>query len=279
MKKLSVLLSLLVAISCFCFVGCKQNAVVALEIVNTKQVFSYGEDFSVGTNVVVYGKTQDGKKSVLAFKDIEVDSSAFNNKQSGTYKILIKYKKDAKIVLEYDVVVLERVVESLALSTTNTPKTSYFVNEDFDLTKGEIVVTYTDGGTQTLSFANADIGFWGFNSGTENSSQKITVRYKEKSVSYNIEIKKIIPVSCSIKTLPTKIKYALNSTKLDLSGAELEIVFNNGTKQTMLISTNTAGIVVHQPNNLFAEVGTKNIQVDYVNSGVTCSTSFNVVVE
>ena len=157
-----------------------------------------------------------------------------------------------------DVEVMPKQITGIEVTTVPT-KTNYIQNyENLDLTGGKITVTYNDETTDTMSLKNEKIKVTGFDN-SEIGTNTITVEYEGKTSTFKIEIisKQITGIEITAK--PTKTKYIQNYEKLDLTGGEITVRYNDETTDT--ISLTNEKIKVTGFDN--SKIETNTITVEY----------------
>lgn len=158
-------------------------------------------------------------------------------------------------------------VEAVALASiavkTNSTKTNYYLGDTLDTSGLTLTATYNNGKTETISS-----GFTCTPTKLETAgTQKITVTYGGKTISFNVTVEDVVVSSIAVKNEPNNISYYVGDS-LDTTGLTLTATYNNGTSKTI-----TSGFTC-TPTTL-SSAGTQKITVTY--GGKT--TSFNVTVE
>ena len=149
-------------------------------------------------------------------------------------------------------------------------KTTYIQNyEQLDLTGGSILVTYTNNSTSEISLTNKNIKVTGFNNSIIGKN-KINVEYLGFKAEFYVEIISRQMVGIIINKLPIKLQYSLNDKKIDLSGGEIKITYNDKTTSITSLMDNNIKIIGFDTTKL----GTKKITIDYFGN----KTSFNIEV-
>ena len=162
--------------------------------------------------------------------------SGFDNTQLGTVTITVSVggKKDT-----YNVEIVPVDVISISMDTYPV-KVQYLKDtETLDLTGVTIELQYTPYGTETLPVTPDMVS--GFDN-TVKGTQEITVTYKEFTTTFFVEVVTDDLVGISLKNLPTKLKYLLDTETLDLTGAVLEAEYSyTGVKTIPLTAEMVTG--------------------------------------
>lgn len=145
-------------------------------------------------------------------------------------------------------------------------KTKYIQNyEKFDVSGGEVTVDFSNIKDDVIPLnSNMVKGF----DNTKVGIQKLTVTYKGKSTTFDVEIKEKEPTNIEIIKLPDKTEYIQNYDSLDVTGGKLQITYNDTSKEKIDL---TNEMISNFDNS---KIGTQTLNVTY--KGVT--TKYNVVV-
>ena len=145
-------------------------------------------------------------------------------------------------------------------------KTKYIQNyEKLDVSGGEITVDYSNIKDDVIAFDSKMVK-WFDNS--KIGTQTLTVTYKGKSTTFNVEIKEKEPTDIKIVELPQKTEYIQNYESLDVKGGKIKITYNDTSTETIDI---TEEMVSNFDNS---KIGTQTLTVTY--KGLT--TQYNIVV-
>lgn len=145
-------------------------------------------------------------------------------------------------------------------------QTTYIQNyEKINVSGGEITVHFLNikdeviplNSTMVKGFDNSKIG-----------KQTVTVTYKGKSTTFDVEIKAKEAISIKVIELPSKTEYIKNYEKLDVSGGKIQITYNDTSKDIINI---TDEMISNFDNS---KVGTQTLTVTY--KGL--KTQYNVVI-
>ncbi len=150
-----------------------------------KTVYFVGEELDVtGMEITVnysYGEGDDAQTGSMVIKNVDkfvtLDTSAANNEA----KLTVSYY--GKTVTANVVV---RDVSGIAINSA-AHKTSYYVGGKLDVSGLTVEVTYTDGEKETVNVTAEMVT--GFSSAKAAESVTLTITYKGKTATYNVEIK------------------------------------------------------------------------------------------
>lgn len=176
----------------------------------------------------------------------------------GAQKIMVIY--DGKTT-EFTVNVID-VLPSVVAIKTMPLNTEYFVGDTLSTEGLTLSITYNNGKTETVSSGFTCTPTKLNTAGT----QKITVTYGGKSISFNVNVKAVEISDISIASVPETLSYYVGDT-LSIKGLTILVSYNNG--KTEIVSSG----FTCTPTILETE-GTQKITVTYGNK----STSFNVSV-
>jgi len=126
----------------------------------------------------------------------------------------------------FDVTVTERKVQTISVKTP-PHKILYTVGEPLDTTGMEILITYSDGYTETIRSgwtATCDLKTAG--------EKKVTVTYQTQKTSYSIVVSEISVSAIAVQQQPYKSTYYLGE-EIDLTGLVLSITHSNGDTSTI----------------------------------------------
>ncbi len=180
-----------------------------------KTTYYQGESVDT-TGLILKAKYNNGTTKNIT-SGYTVSPTTLNS--TGTQKITITYQNKTT---SYNVNVNKNDIKSISFKTI-PKKTEYYQGEKIDTTGMVLKVTYNNGTTKevdkdfTLDKTTATIV------GTE----KITVSYAGKILTYNIMVKELKIDKISIKTLPTRTDYLKGDTYSN-KGLSILIYKNNG---------------------------------------------------
>lgn len=120
------------------------------------------------------------------------------------------------------------IVEKSAISMTFQiqPITQYYVNDDINLSVGNIFIEYDDGSNELIALNDARVNVSGFNSQSAVKDQLITVDLDGRQITYrvNIYVKEIERI---VIGEPNKLEYFVGET-LDLTGLTITAIYPLG---------------------------------------------------
>lgn len=177
----------------------------------------------------------NGDVETVAFTSdaVKVDTSAVDTTKPGTYKVSLAYtdKKNETHTLSYDVVVVEKVLEKIEI-TTKPSKTSIVEGTKLDVTDGVITLYYDNDTTATVAMTNDMI------SGFDNAkigNQTVTVTYAGKTTELEVTVAAKSVAEVTLVSAPTATTVT-EGLELDLAGGKIHVVYDNGTEEDMNIS-------------------------------------------
>ncbi len=234
-----------------------------------------------GTNEGVYGKMVklefDASFAQITYEDREAQTviSPYFAKENGKYKLTVVI--DGQTVEEEFTV--NRDIKSISLRV-GTYTTKYALNEDLNLTKGELIVQYydespyeADNGYSYIPLSDANVSVSGYDK-TIPGVQNLNVIYKGFTTSMSVTVMEVSVAGILVKTgSALKYKYAPIGYPVDPSGIFVIVQYSDGTQEekeldySMLTEylTGVAGVV-----NVGIRVGDKTIDgaftVEYVSA-------------
>ena len=156
-------------------------------------------------------------------------------------------------------------INSIKLSKVPN-KIKYIQNyEKLDVSGGEIIVDYSNIKDDVIALDSKMVK--GFNN-SKVGSQTLTVTYKGKSSTFNVEIKEKEPTNIKIVELPNKTEYIQNYGNLNVEGGKIQITYNDTSTEIIDI---TDEMISNFDNS---KLGTQTLTVTY--KGLT--TQYNIVV-
>lgn len=153
---------------------------------------------------------------------------------------------------------------------TQPTKVKYKVGETFDPTGLKINLNYSDSSTTTVTYNSTTSSDFTFSPSTAfdtaGNSIPVTITYSGKNCIQNVVV--IEPQSISIKTAPTKVKYAIGET-FDPTGLSIEVTYSDGTtKETVTYAGN-------ESNFTFNPSGALNTAGNSIPITITCTRNGN----
>lgn len=126
---------------------------------------------------------------------------------------------------------VNKEVSSIAVS--GLTKTEYIEGESLSLDGGVVTVNYDNGTTEKVTLTKDMLS--AVPDMTKIGSQTVTVNYGGKSATFTIVVQEK-QLQEIVLTVPDKTVYTEGET-LDLTGGGLSLVYNNGTKEDILLTT------------------------------------------
>ena len=218
-----------------------------------------GKAFTFDGTILVSYNNDTTEKVAFSDKSVKVDASKVDTATPGTYKVTVVYtdKKNVEHTLTYDVTVIEKVLEKIAI-TTKPSKTSIIEGTKLDVTDGVITLYYDNDTTATVAMTNDMI------SGFDNSKvgdQTVTVTYKGKTAELAVTVAAKTVTDVTLVSAPTATTVT-EGLALDLTGGKIHVTYDNGTEEDMDI---TEGMLTLDTN----VVGKQTATVTYGGKTVT----------
>ncbi len=177
--------------------------------------------------------------------------SGFDNTKVGPQTLTVTYKGK---ITTFEVEIVAKSLESIEVTTLPT-KTEYLERKDaLDVTGGKLKLTYNNGTTEVINLTAEMVS--GFNN-TKVGPQTLTVTYKGKITTFEVEIVAKSLESIEVSTLPSKLKYLEGKDALDVTGGKLKLTYNNGTSEVVDL---TADMITGFDNT---KVGPQALTVTY----------------
>lgn len=152
------------------------------------------------------------------------------------------------------------VLSSISVASQPT-KMSYYAGDVFDCSGMTISANYSNGQKETIGYGfsvDCDLSTGG--------TKTATVKYKNKTAAFSVNVKSVSVSGLTIKNKPSKIKYHTGD-KVDPNGLVLLASYNNGTQKEI-----SSGYTI---NSDLSTAGTKTVTVNYGGKAVT----YDVTVE
>ena len=190
-----------------------------------------------------------------------------DNDPTENSSVTIKYTENGvtKSVLQKIFVREKRAVEISVKE--ETIKTSYVKGTQLDLENSILEVTYDNNKTEEISLTTEGIEISGYDE-TQLGEQTITVRYKELETSFNITVRNELSY-ISVKEGTVDSTYVVG-TELDLTNGVLELVYEDGEKEEIRLTSEEVEVSGYDKTRLGEQVVTVRCRQK--------STTFNVVV-
>ena len=192
----------------------------------TKVKYEYGEALDLTGGNVQEVMASGVTTSKVALTDNQITISGYNPKQEGAQTIDVTYKGQK----EQFGVIVENNIQSIIMKTT--PKTEYRYGEPLNIAGGTIETIRSNGAKETINITSSMVT--GYNP-NKIGKQKITVTYKDKTTSYEVEVKDYIEDIDIVK--PNKLVYKIGE-KIDLTDGKVKPIMASKTATTPVAMTN-----------------------------------------
>ena len=226
----------------------------------TKVKYEYGEALDLTGGNIQEVMASGATTSQVALTDSQITISGYNPKQEGAQTIDVIYKGQK----EQFGVIVENNIQSIIMKTT--PKTEYKYGEPLNITGGTIETIRSNGAKETINITTSMVT--GYNP-NKIGKQKITVTYKDKTTSYEVDVKDYIEDIDIVK--PNKLVYEIGE-KIDLTGGKVKPIMASKTATTPVAMTNSE---VQIEGFDTSTEGAKTIKVTY--KGYTKSFGITVI--
>lgn len=222
----------------------------------SKTVYKVGDKLDL-SGLVIGAKY--GDNNIKEITGYTVSPQVLNNE--GSQVITVSY---GGLSTSFNVTVNRVDVSKISIST-KAKKTSYYVGDSIDTAGLVLKVTYTDGSTK-----NINSGFTISPTTLKSAgTQKVTVKYGNKSTSYNVEVKAVNLSKIEIKTNPSRLEY-YKGEYVNTAGLVLKATYNNGTTKDI-----TSGFTVDIGE--LTKVGNQKVTVTYNKKSVSYTVKVNEV--
>ena len=192
----------------------------------TKVKYEYGEALDLTGGNVQEVMASGVTTFKVALTDSQITISGYNPKQEGAQTIDVTYKGQK----EQFGVIVENNIQSIIMKTT--PKTEYRYGEPLNIAGGTIETIRSNGAKETINITSSMVT--GYNP-NKIGKQKITVTYKDKTTSYEVEVKDYIEDIDIVK--PNKLVYKIGE-KIDLTDGKVKPIMASKTATTPVAMTN-----------------------------------------
>ena len=221
----------------------------------------------------ILAEYNDGYKEIIDMTSNEITADGFNRGVPGVQTITLTYKN---LKTSFPIAISKKV-KSISFKAEPVKKQYLYGIDSLDLTGGVLIVTYEDDSQMEIILPSNKVSVSGFDK-TKLGEQIITITYKDKTVSYKIEvIKEIEEVKTveriSIKQLPDKLEYVVGKDNLDLSGGILLVRYSDGTV-TEVEMTNARVVILGFSN---VNVGIRTLTVSF--EGKTTTFDIEIIEE
>ena len=193
----------------------------------TKLKYEYGEALDLTGGNVQEVMASGVTTSKVALTDSQITINGYNPKQEGAQTIDVIYKGQK----EQFGVIVENNIQSIIMKTT--PKTEYRYGEPLNIAGGTIETIRSNGAKETINITSSMVT--GYNP-NKIGKQKITVTYKDKTTSYEVDVKDYIEDIDIVK--PNKLVYKIGE-KIDLTDGKVKPIMASKTATTPVAMTNS----------------------------------------
>ena len=206
-RKLLIILASVMLLACT-LVGCKKvEKIDVLKKDLPQLVYVVGSDLNLSTGKLT---ALIGDETVeVPLNDPEVSISGYDKNTVGDQVLTVTYGEKTTT---FKVTVVPRVV-------VKKFETAYFVGEEFDETKGELIIMNDDGTNFIVDMDDETVTVDGFSTETSNSALPVTATYAKDGVSYsgsfNVTVYDIADVDFKS---PNKKEYDNHESELNVSG-------------------------------------------------------------
>lgn len=199
----------------------EKNTVTELEITNppAKTEYKEGQNFDK-TGMTVQATYKDGTKKTVTDYTIE---NSYNLKDGQTV-VTIKY---GERTVDQTITVLPNPLIELKI-TKEPNKTDYIVGQNFDKTGMVVTGTYQDNSKNEIIDYTIENG-----TNLRVGQTAVTIKYGEKTVNQTITVEEKSIIEIDVEKKPNKLTYLQNKEELDLSGGKLKIKYNDGTTESV----------------------------------------------
>lgn len=189
-------------------------------------VYVQGSDLNLSSGKVT--AVIGDEKVEIALNDPEVSITGYDKNKLGEQTLTITYEEKTTTI---KVTVVPRVV-------VEKYETGYFVGEEFDDEKGNLLITNDDGTQFNVSFDEETVSVEGFSTNAANDALTVTAVYENEGVSYSGSFTvSVYDIASVTLNQPNKKEYKNHETKLDLAGSYLTFKNDSGSLIRYVILT------------------------------------------
>lgn len=219
-----------------------------------KSSYFQGESLDLKSGKVLVTYT-DNTQEEISMDNEHIIISGFYTNQTGNQTVTVYYYNAST---SFDIYVAEKKIENVAIAKLPL-KLEYKEQEPFAPYGGELIVTYNDKSTETVTFDMVKIsGYDPLKIGT----QTINAEYVSFILPFEINVIQKSVAKTSIMSAPQKMVY-FETEELDLSGGALYVLYDNGTDET--ISLDNPNVKVSGFNS--DKIGRYELKIEYM--GIT----------
>lgn len=208
-------------------------------------------EYNLGDKLNTDGLIVSAKYADDNIKDIENYSiSPLVLNELGEQVITISYDN---FETSYNVIVKEKQITEISIYKKPS-KLNYYIGEKLNTEGLELKVSYDDGSSSIIKsgFTTSLVDL------TKEGVNKIIVKFNEKSVSYDVNVKKVNVTGIDIYQLPKKTNYHVGE-KFNSDGLKIFLIKDNGSKE--IISTGFKLSI--DKDYIFNDKGSFTIKVNY----------------
>ena len=242
-------------------VNVKKKSLKNIEIISMPDKLEYveGQSFDV-TGLSVYGIYDNGKKEIIPLDRLLVRMNVKDGDTVGddgpgekvrtdvvgTHQVTVLCQDEndelSYFACDFEINVIAKVVT--AIEMTKSPSKLEFPQSDvtfadYNFSDGELIATYNDGDTKTVSLSDAEIFEFDID---ELGAQTVAVSYGGKRTTFEATVREPQVLKTTF-TPPTKAIYAEGEV-LSLDGAAINIGYDNGLEEHMPIDIDDEDIDV-----------------------------------
>lgn len=230
-----------------------KNMPIQLEyVLNYEQL-----DLRGGTILVKYN---DQTVQEIEMINSQVTAFGFDNSKLGEQMIVLKY---AEKTTNFSIKIIDKSI--ISISVKQKPlKIKYIQNyEQLCLDGGVLLIKYNDETEKEVELSNSQIILSGFDN-SKLGQQLIVVSYGNKTTTFQIEIIEKSVIKIEIIQNPNKLKYIRNQEKLDLSGGEILVQYNDNTQKVIKMEDEIISVTGYD-NSV---IGKQIIQITYAGMNI-----------
>ncbi|MGN1077525.1 MAG: bacterial Ig-like domain-containing protein [Candidatus Gallimonas sp.] len=170
-------------------------------------------DLSAGTLTVVY---DGGKIETLPLDSEKITVSGYDKDTIGKQTVTVSY---GKLTTTFDVIYIARV-------SVENAQTVYYEGEQFDRSRGRLIIANDDATTFAVPFSDASVSFAGFDSSAPVTAQTVTATYVKDGSRYEGSFSvSVYPTDNATFTSPKRVNY-FSHEEFRVNGAY--ITYSNG---------------------------------------------------
>lgn len=221
-------------------------------------------DRSVGSIKAVY---VTGKSEIIPLISNELTITGFNTFEAGENKVVTI--SHAGKTVTYTINVVEPTLLSFEL--TEPTVTRYFIDQELNLTGGQIIATF-ENGIKTISLNEDGVVVSGFDSSRAVTGQVITVTYKGISKTFTVDILRKEITSISLLTMP-RLDYYIGES-FDKTDGMIKVNYNDGSEDNISLDHMNVTITGFDSRDVANE---QVVTISY--SGVTTTIKVNILMK